>query len=393
MRDTESFSMTALSFVLIGPDEKRRGAVAKAFAGPQARIVREFSSYPAIDELAELVDGNFDGVVIDLDANPEQALDVVENLCANSSALTVMVYSARSDSEMLVRCMRAGAREFLIEPVLPGAAGEALVRAAVRRDEVRRQKTAAGKLIVFAGSKGGSGTTTVASNFAVSLAKYGRVALLDLDLQLGEVALTLGLKTSFTTLDAFDNLGRLDTDFLLGLMAKHASGLSVLGSPDQIPSVQPSTNGLDRLLRIAREEFEYVVVDAGSCSMEIYEELFETATTVYLVTQVSVADLRSANRFVRRFFSGAAGEKLEIVLNRYTPRSLEIDDHAISKALLRPAKWRIASDFPAAQRAQNAGVPLVSEKSPVAKAITDMALAASGRAAVAEKKKKFSLFG
>src|SRR3954471_10723096 len=91
LRDTESFSMAALTFILIGPDERRRRAVAKAFAGPQVTISREFASYPAIDDLAELLAAGFDGVVIDLDANAEQALEVIENLCASNSSITVMV--------------------------------------------------------------------------------------------------------------------------------------------------------------------------------------------------------------------------------------------------------------------------------------------------------------
>src|SRR6185312_9467719 len=142
-----------------------------------------------------------------------------------------MVYSARADSELLVRCMRAGVREFLTEPVLPSTVGEALVRASVRRDEVRRhKKKATGKLLVFVGAKGGSGATTVASNFAVALAKQsgGKVALLDLDLQLGDAALTLGVVTKFTALDALENMNRLDSDVLSVLMAKHESGLAVL---------------------------------------------------------------------------------------------------------------------------------------------------------------------
>src|ERR1051325_1339433 len=298
MRDTESLSMSTLSLVLIGPDEKRRRAVAKAFAGPQATITHELSLYPALDDLARLIQGDCDGVIIDLDANAEQALEVIENLCSSNS-ITVMVYSACSDPQILVRCMRAGAREFLAEPVLPSSAGEALVRAAVRRDEVRRQKTTAGKLLVFVGAKGGCGVTTVTSNFAVALAKTDKVALIDLDLQLGDVALTLGLKTGFTALDAFENLERLDTDCLAGLMERHTSGVAVLRAPDEIPSIQPTTNGLERLLRVAREDFPYVVVDTGSCSIDMYEMLFGMATTVYLVTQVSVADLRNANRFVR----------------------------------------------------------------------------------------------
>jgi len=392
MRDSEGLSMGSLSLALIGPDVRRRREVAKAFEGQQATISREFSSYPTVD-LAEFLEGVYDGVIIDLDSNPEHALEVIENLCSHNNSVTVMVYSARSDPQMLVRCMRAGAREFLNEPVLPGSAAEALVRASVRRDEVRRLKTAAGKLLVFVGAKGGCGVTTVASNFAVALAKYAKVALIDLDLQLGDVSLTLGIQSGFTVLDAFQNLHRLDSDFLSGLMAKHASGVSVLGAPDNIPDIQPSTDGLERLLRVAREDFAYVIVDAGSCSIRTHEMLFEMATTIYLVSQVSVADLRNANRFVTRYFGGSGGQKLEIVLNRCNPHNhIEIDDEAITKALTRPAKWRIQNDFVAARRAQNTGVPLASEKNHIARVIADMAIAASGQVPVPEKKKKFGLF-
>lgn len=395
MRDTDILGMStsALSLVLIGPDERRRRAVAKAFTGPQAKVSREISAYPSVDDLPGLIDEGFDCVIVDLDTNPEQAFEVIENLCSSKSAITVMVYSASSDRQLLVRCMRAGAREFLTEPVLETSAAEALVRASARREEVRRQKTATGQLLVFVGAKGGSGVTTVTANFAVALAKLGKAALIDLDLQLGEVALTLNLRSNFTALDAFENLHRLDSDFLSGLMIQHPSGLAVLGAPDQIPTVQPSTNGLERLLRVAREDYSHVVVDAGSCSIETYEMLFEVATAVYLVTQVSVADLRNANRFVQRYFSGPEGDKLQVVLNRYNPRNIDIDDEGITKALTRPAKWRIPNDFAAAHKAQNTGVPLVSDKSQIARAIVEMANAAAGQPVGPQKKKRFSLFG
>jgi pilus assembly protein CpaE len=394
-RDTESLSMSALSVVLIGPDEQRRRVVAKALAGPQAKIARVVERYPEVGDLAEIIEADYDVVIVDLDPDPELALDVVETLCGQNNSVTVMVYSARGDSELLVRCMRAGVREFLTEPVLPGTVGEALVRASVRRDEVRRHKKATGKLLVFVGAKGGSGATTVASNFAVALAKQsgGKVALLDLDLQLGDAALTLGVATKFTALDALENTNRLDSDFLSVLMAKHASGLAVLGAPDTIPAIQPSKSGMEKLFRVAREDFEYVVVDAGSHSIEMYEALFETASTVYLVAQVAVADLRNSNRFISRYFGGAGNEKLEVVLNRYIPKDIEIDEAAITKALTRPAKWKIPNDYVAARRAQNSGVPLVSEKSQIAHAFGEMARAASGQSPLPGKKKKFSLFG
>ena len=395
LRDTESLSMSALSVVLIGPDDQRRRAMAKALAGPQAKIAREVERYPGIDDLAEIIEADCDVVIVDLDPDPELALDVVENLCGQNTTITVMVYSARADSELLVRCMRAGVREFLTEPVQPSTVGEALVRASVRRDEVRRHKKTTGKLLVVVGAKGGAGATTVASNFAVALARESgrKAALLDLDLQLGDAALTLGIATKFTALDALENMNRLDSDLLSVLMAKHASGLAVLGAPDTIPAAQPSKNGMEKLFRVAREDFEYVVVDAGSHSIEMYEALFEAASTVYLVSQVAVADLRNANRFVSRYFNGTRSEKLEVVLNRYVARDIEIDEAAITKALTRPAKWKIPNDYAAARRAQNSGIPLVSEKSQIAYAFAEMARAASGQAPLPGKRKKFSLFG
>jgi pilus assembly protein CpaE len=390
--DSESsLGMSTLSLLVIGPQEERRRNIAKALAGPQANITREMSRYPHLDELSEILEGDYDVAVIDLDPNPELALDVVENLYSRNPQMTVIAYSAHADPDVLVRCMRAGAREFLTEPLLSGTVGEALVRASVRRGEAHRHKIAAGKLLIFVGAKGGAGVTTVASNFAVALARYGKVALIDLDLQLGDAALTLGLNSKFTTLDALENIHRLDSDFLDGLMTRHASGLAVLGAPDVIPAIQPSRGGIERLLHVAREDFSYVVVDAGSHSIDMYESLFDAASAVYLVVQVSVAELRNANRFVSRYFHDLANEKLEIALNRYVARSLEIDEAAITKALTRPATWRIPNDYAAARNAQNTGVPIASGKSQVARVLGQMAAAAAGQ--VTPAKKKWGLFG
>jgi len=392
--DTESLSMGALSLVLIGPHEERRRMLARTLAGPQAKIARELTRYPQVDDVGQFMEADYDVVVVDMDADPERALDVVENICSLSRLVTVMVYSAHPDSELLVRCMRAGAREFLSEPLLPAAVSEALVRTSARRDEVHRHRKATGKLLVFAGAKGGAGATTVASNFAVALAREtgGKVALLDLDLELGDAALNLGLSTKFSALDALDNAARIDSDFFSALMVKHASGLAVLAAPDVIPARQPPKKGVQKLLRLAREEFAYTVADAGSHSIEMYETLFEAASTVYLVSQVGIADLRNANRFVTRYFSGAESPNLEIVLNRFSGHSVEIDQAAITKALTRPATWKVPNDFAAVRRAQNTGIPVASEKSALGRVFTEMAWAASGKALGQRKRKKFVFF-
>jgi pilus assembly protein CpaE len=396
LSQTESISMGAeLSVVLIGPNDARRRNIAQAFNGPQSRVTRELARYPAIDDLSQIFERNHDVALVDLDGDSEKALDVVENLCSADGSLTVIVYSATANSDLLVRCMRAGAREFLTEPISPNSVAEALVRAALRRDEVRRVRKALGKLFVFAGAKGGAGVTTLASNFALSLAKDsgGKAALLDLDLHLGDAALNLGLTSKYSAADALEHMSRLDSDFLGSMMARHTSGLAVLCAPDGVSTMHPNRVGVEKLVRVARETFDYVVVDADTLSPDVMEALFQTATTVYLVTQVALAELRNANRLLARYFSGPNSANVEIVLNRFEGRSYEIDEPTIQKALTRPAKWSIPDDYRTVRRAQNTGVPIVLEDSPLAQRIRNMARVASGQAPVDQKKKRFGLFG
>ncbi len=145
----------------------------------------------------------------------------------------------------------------------------------------------------------------MASNFAVALARHcgGKAGLVDLDSGLGDAALTLGLTPKFSIVDALQEAGRLDAEFFSALLTKHSSGLAVLAAPDQIASEAVPTSAAMKLVTLAREQFPYVVVDAGSRHGELEEALFEAANTVYLVAQVSLADLRNANRVIKRYFS------------------------------------------------------------------------------------------
>ena len=394
MRDPDSLSLTALSVVLIVPDDSRRLTLAKAVAGPQAKLVREFHEYAHFEVVSEAIESDADVVIVDLDGDAERALDLVENICANHPSVTVMVYSSRNDSDLLVRCMRAGARELLTEPVLSGTIAEALVRASARVLEVRRQKKGTGKALIFTGAKGGSGVTTLASNFAIALAREcgGKVALVDCDLQLGDAALTLGITPQYSIADALQNEHRIDSDFLSTLLAKHSSGLEVLAAPDMYAPNLFSEDGATKVLRILQTDFAYVVVDAGF-SLARSPEMFELAETIYLVTQVNVPALRNSHRLIS-YFSGLPGTgKVEVVLNRFDSRLRDIDEAGIAKALTQPAKWRVPNDEAVVRRAQNSGVALASEDSAVSRVLHEMARTACGKTPGPGKKKKFSLFG
>jgi pilus assembly protein CpaE len=389
---TDALGAHALSIALIGPDEDRRKAAASILAVCQAGEIREFSSYPSsLDEVPKLLEPHYDVVIIDLDTLPEYALELVENICAHDTA-TVMVYSLKADSELLVRCMRAGAREFLTLPFVQSTMAEALVRASARRPATRVPKKASGRLLAFLGAKGGDGVTTLACNFAVSLAQESSQStlLIDLDLPLGDAALNLGVMAEYSAINALQNSSRLDSSFLSKLLVKHNSGVSVLAAPGRFPSFDASNEEIDKLIAVARQDFDNVVIDMGSRLDLTGTSLFKDGSTIYLVIQAGIAGLRNSNRLISQYFTTDI-PKLEIVLNRYQSRTMGVEENQITKALTRPAQWKIPNDYNAVRRMQHTAVPLALEDSPISRLIRQMARSACGLPAIQEKATGFSL--
>ena len=170
-KHTDAVEAGTLSVALIGPDAGRRSAVARALAETRRADVRQFDSYPpGLDHLQRLL-ASFDVIILDLDSDLDVALELVEKASA-SDAATIMVYSEKADPKLAISLMRAGAREYLLLPLEQGAVAEALVRATttLRGKPFPAEKTLGG-LLVFFGSKGGCGVTTVACNVAIALAK------------------------------------------------------------------------------------------------------------------------------------------------------------------------------------------------------------------------------
>jgi len=383
-----------LSIAVISPDEHLRNAATIALGEFHTGPIREFISYPPnLDDVARSLGSNFDIIFVDLDSDPEYALELVENICSRGMG-TAIVYSAQADPDLLVRCMRAGAREYLMLPFAKEEVAEALVRASALRMAARPSNKATGKLLVFLSAKGGSGATTLACNFAVSLAQESRqrTLLIDLNLPLGDVAINLGIQAQYSIASAFQNSSRLDAHFLAGLLVQHSSGLFVLAAPSELAPTYVSSVVIDKLLEVACQSFDYVVVDAGSRLDLQRKHLFDDSATVYLVTQVGIPELRNSHRMIAEL-SAEGGPKLEIVINRYDPGSLEIDEEHITKALTRPANWKIPNNYAAVRRMQNTATPLTEHNSPIARVIRQMTRSVCGQPPLPEKKKKFSLFG
>jgi len=384
---------TTLSVALLGPDEQRRKVIAAAVSKRPGLKLHEFSSFPPrLEDLPQMLAQAYEIVIIDVDSEPDYAFALVESLCA-SRRTYVMAYTANADMKRAVQFMRAGVREFFTLPLDEVEVSAALQRATTHRPaappEQNGKKT--GKLFVFLGSKGGCGVTTLASNFTLALAQESdsSTLLIDLGLPLGDVAINLGIKTEYSIATALENPSRVDANLLSTLVAKHSSGLSVLPAPTDLSDAAATKEAVDKLLSVTRDIYDYVVVDAGSRIDLMDSTLFEEFATVFLITQVGISEMRTANRMIAKFFS-RRGDTLQIVINRNKSSDALFDEAQIVKALTRSAQWKIPDDYAAARRTRETASPMVMTDSEISREIRLMAKTAAGL--ISEKSSKRGFF-
>jgi pilus assembly protein CpaE len=284
--------------------------------------------------------------------------------------VAVFAIATAADPNLILQAMRAGANEFF--PWAPGGATqesramEESFHGAVRRTAARREAAHQGArppcmAVVFLGAKGGAGTTTVAVNCAVELARLTKRNTLALDLKptLGEVALFLGVRPRFTILDAIENLHRLDKDFLKELVSKHKSGLDIMAGSEQFDRPGPQdAPAIEELLRVLAKTYDYIVIDAGNMINSCSAAALYAADSIFLVTNPDVPSIRNAQRLVDRVRQlGAGSERIKILLNRDSDQNI-IAPKQIETALGYGIHHTFSSDYRTVSTALNSGVPL-----------------------------------
>lgn len=311
-----------------------------------------------------------DLVVVDIRTDPSSGMAAIERLRSSSQGLAIFAVAAAAEPELILQAMRAGANEFFpwnnVEGTPAAQAMEESFTGAVRRTATRREAASAGAkppcvTHAFLGAKGGAGTTTVAVNCGVELARLTKRPTIVVDLKscLGEVALFLGVRPRFTVLDAIENLHRLDKDFLKELVAKHKSGLDILAGSEQFdrPNAQDA-GALEELLRVLTRAYDYVVIDAGNVINACVAAALYAADTIFLVTNPDVPSIRNAQRLVDRVRQlGAGSERVKVLLNRASDQNL-VGPKQIETALGYGIHHTFSSDYRTVSTALNSGVPL-----------------------------------
>jgi pilus assembly protein CpaE len=301
-----------------------------------------------------------DLIIVDARGDASSAMSTIERLRAGAPGAGIFAVAVAADPEVILQAMRAGANEFFTWPP-----AEETFHGAIRRTSARRETTQGTKptatTLVFFGAKGGAGTTTVAVNCGVEIARLSKRSTVIVDLKpgLGEVALFLGVRPRYSLLDAIDNLHRLDREFLKELVVKHKSGLEILAGSDQFDRPGAADAGaFEELFRLLARQYDYIVIDAGSQINSCTVAALYAADQMFLVANPDVPSVRNAQRLLERVRQlGACGERVRVMLNR-AAEPFPIPPKQIESALGHPIHHMFPSDYKTVSTAMNSGVPL-----------------------------------
>lgn len=316
-------------------------------------------------------------VIVDLSNDFDLKLELISRISSAYSNCRILALCDNLSLDVIVKAMRAGAAEFLPLPIIKSELADVLDRVSSSLTTVVKKKA---NIISVFSNKGGIGKTTIASNLALELAKITKekVLLLDLNFQLGDVTTFLDLKPSFNISYFFQNIDKINEEFLLSTLERYKNtDLYVLADSPYFKRVEGVTPvRLAKLFNALRETFSYIVIDAESCFDEKNITALTESDLIFLVTIANLPALRNSQRCLELFDKlGFDENKTQILLNRYMEND-EVSVKDIENVLNKKLYWKIPNNYFTMMSSINKGIPVSDYKpeSNVAKSYRDLAL-------------------
>jgi pilus assembly protein CpaE len=385
-----------LRISICDPDESTRDDLKKFLIGMErVWLEADCSRYEFfLDIVAQTTP---DVAIIDIDSDEHKALQLVESVARNHAACGIVVVSRRTDGQLILKAMRSGAREFLNSPVKIDELMGALDRVSATSDGTKRSNS--GAVISVAGASGGVGTTSIAVNLAVSLAQNPdrSVALIDLDLALGDADVFLDMIPDYTLLDVSQNISRLDLALLRKSLTKHETGVYLLPRPVQIEdSVSITEEDFTRVMGLLKASFTHLVLDLSKYYSRLDMAALHASDHILLLTQLDLPCLRNVVRLLSSFEAeDGLKDRVHVVVNRSGLDNTQISTSKAEETIDREIFWRIPNNYGVISDCRNNGVPLAKSapKAAITQSVNDLANKLSGDPAVtgedvAKNKKK-----
>ncbi|MHB1477466.1 MAG: AAA family ATPase, partial [Coriobacteriia bacterium] len=294
------------------------------------------------------------------------ALVCVRSIRDAGSSAGIVLCPIEITQALLHSALRAGADDVVgassPTPELAEVLGEVLRRTRARcgSDEDQAAPTRTGHVVTVLSMKGGVGKTVVSTNLAVALAGLGKsVALIDLDLQFGDVGIMLGLEPTQTIVGAVQSGERLDAEMLRGFLVRHSSGVHSLLAPTLPEDAEIVTaSRIDRIIGLLVTMFDYVVIDTPPTLDEAVLTALDRSNRVLVVTMMDVASVKNSRVSLQKLRQlGYNGSLVDILLNRADSK-VYLKAEEVEQAIGMPIKYRLPSDLQI-PRSVNKGVPVV----------------------------------
>ncbi|MDY0974440.1 AAA family ATPase [Massilia sp. CFBP9012] len=314
-------------------------------------------------------------VIVDASGLEPSESGLLERLGRQYPGSQLMLLTNQHQPDLLITAMRAGVRELLQLPLVHRAFHEAMDRIATAAGVSSLRE---GKVLAFIACKGGSGATFISANFGYALATLAgkKVLLIDLHGQFGDAALYVSdQKPAMTMSDVCAQIARVDGPFLESCLVHVTPGFGVLAAADDPGHVKEAKpEHIDTILRVARQNYDYVLLDVGRQIDAVSLRALDVTDTIYPVLQLALPDIRDARRLLDIFRSlGYVLDNIRLIVNRYEKGGkLRLQD--LHAALGCEVVHTFPNDYVAVTDSVNQGVPVLqlSRSSFAARSLAEM---------------------
>ena len=333
-------------------------------------------------------------LIADISEDTDRKLDFILNITKEISGCKVLVLSDSPSVDLIVKAMRAGAREFLPLPLIKTEVFEAFGKI---QESITVAPKNGSKCKIFSiySNKGGIGKTSIATNLAVELANITKekVALIDLNFQLGDVTTFMDIQPSFNISYMLENLEKINEDFLLSTLERYKNtSLYVLADPPYFKQAQDiSPKQITKLFNILKNTFSYIVIDAESSFDAKNIAALTESDMIFLVTVANLPAIRNIQRCIELFTKlGFDENKIHVLLNRFMEND-EISVKDIENTIGKKVFWKVPNNYFTMMSSINKGIRvcIMNPDSNVAKNYRDLVFRLTDRIYREDLSKKY----
>jgi pilus assembly protein CpaE len=363
---------TPLSLVALEADAKASAAVRDASSNGDISLVA------TVADLASLLDAVATYrpalALVDVAHAGTDVAAAVRSVLTAAPECCVVVTGTDASPAVISRAVSAGARTFILRPFTGPELIVTMREAHANLAEIRRiqrgehpDRRERGALVAVYSPKGGVGCTTIATNLAVALARRTKkpVAIIDLDLQFGDVGVALDLRGANSIVDLVEHVDSIDATLIDEIFVRHESGIRALVAPDNIAAVDSvDARRVIEALDLLREHFGYIVCDLWSNLDDLTLSVLRAADRIALVTTPELPALKNLRRAITATEPLLLDERTQVVLNRH-PGKVGVSLADVERNLGRRVSATIPSEGIGMTDAINQGISFFDSRARV----------------------------